>query len=431
MTLCKLFGINAMLLALFFCAFGEGLAAQDCRFGNDDMDDIQRIRRCLEQFGPGSWTAENGFTLLHRAARYSSNPTVVSALLEAGFDPNARTDSVGWTPLHYATRYNENPTVHAILLDAGSNPNEPTNHGWTNLHLAVFVGNPTVVSTLLRGGADPNRSRNDGETALHMAVQQDELTVLSILLDAGADPSIRNNRGDTPFHYSIPFGNSSLVAILLDGGADPDTRDGDGEAPLHVASRFGERALVSTLLNAGANPNAITYNDDAWAPIHFAAEGYEADLVTLLIEAGADPMAKRSDGKTPLNSALVAYSSLKQDVVAALLEGGGDESLTPLHLAVLRGDATELTIALGQGSDPDAADPYGWTPLHYIALTGQSIDEPAVLDRMVAAGANANARDSNGMSPLDLLSRYGGKASAVKTLLEAGAEAGLAASAEH
>ena len=73
--------IGAILIALFFS--GQGLTAQNCSFGNEDMDDIQRIRRCMEDGSPEQWPSVDGFTMLHRAARYTTNPTVVSVIREA------------------------------------------------------------------------------------------------------------------------------------------------------------------------------------------------------------------------------------------------------------------------------------------------------------------------------------------------------------
>ena len=389
MTLRHLFGIEATLLVLFFCATGEGLAAQDCTFGNDDMDDIQRIRGCMEGSTAADWPGVDGsFTMLHRAARYTSNPAVVSVILEVGFDPNGKTDS-GWTALHYAARYNANSAVSSILLDAGSDPNQSNNFGLTPLHLAVSVGNRTVVSILLAAGADPNRSKNDGETPLHMAVEEVDRTVLSILLDAGADLNRRNS---------------------------------NGEAPLHRALREGDPSIVSLLLDAGADATARIYHDEDWTPLHLAAVTDQPVLVTMLLGAGADPLAKSDDGRTPLHSAV--YFTANQAVVSALLDVGAGAGLTPFHLAALTGDGVALTVAVVRGADPNATDDYGWTPLHFAALAGRWGDSSAnTISDLVDAGADLNAMDRHGMTPLGLVSEYGGKVSSVTALLDAGAVA--------
>ena len=42
----------------------QELVAQDCNFDNDDMDDIECIRRCMARFGPGNWI--NTTSLIHQ-----------------------------------------------------------------------------------------------------------------------------------------------------------------------------------------------------------------------------------------------------------------------------------------------------------------------------------------------------------------------------
>ena len=365
-------------LALLICTASQAQAAQDCDFNSDQMDDIQRIRSCMERYGPSDWSAQGGYTMLHRAAQYTSNPTVVSVILDAGFSPNAKTDN-GWTPLHHATaRYDNHAVAHV------------------------------VASVLLDAGADPNARRNDGATPLHGALRH------------------------------LP-----LVSVLVDAGANPNVRDGDGQAPLHTAAAWGEHFIVSALLSAGADPKAITYDDDAWTPLHYAAttgEDYAAlggdpiAVVSFLLSAGADPMAKSADGRTSLHIA-VSYSRYRKSsrdrpLVSALIDGGAGADLSSAHVAVLTGELADLTSALEKDADPSGADAYGWTPLHFAALAGRWIRDPAMIPELVAAGGDTDAKDRNGLTPFGLLSRYGGKAWVAKALLSAGGDGGTATGPE-
>jgi hypothetical protein len=58
---------------------------------------------------------------LHLAARHSSAPAVIAALLEGGADPKAK-DGKGVTPLHLAARHSSAPAVIAALLEGGADP---------------------------------------------------------------------------------------------------------------------------------------------------------------------------------------------------------------------------------------------------------------------------------------------------------------------
>ena len=308
-----------------------------------------------------------------------------------------------------------------------------TPDGETILHTAAGrTNNPTIVILLLEAGADPNARDDWGSTPLHRGVHNANLVVTSHLLAAGADPNIRNNRGNTPLK-SAPLVNRALVSMLLEAGADPNIRGNYGYSTLHNAVRFGNPApVVSMLLDAGADPGAITYDEDAWTPLHLAAVGDDPALVATLLNAGANPLATSADGQTPLHSA--AYHG-SRSVVSALLAGGAGAGFTTLHAAALTGDRAALATALEEDGDPDAADSYGWTPLHFAALAGRWTDEPMMIENLVAAGADPEARNLNGMTPMGVLSKYGSKASVAAALLRAragtGPDAGLAAGRER
>lgn len=391
------FAAKATLLLLPLAVTSQAVAAQDCSFGNDDMDDIQRIRTCMQRHGTTGWTDPNGFTMLHRAARYSSNSTVISVILDTGFNPNARDDS-GWTPLHYAVD-NDNQVVMSVLLDAGADPDVRNDNGDTPLQRAVF-------------------------DAVYGEEGRYQLVVT--LLEADANPNIRDASGDTPLqtavlNAAISGEHRQLVSFLLEAGADPNLRDADGDLPLQNASLFSDWVLASMLLEAGTNPNSR--DNDGEPLLHGAISSGKRQLVSALLDAGADPLARSADGHRPLHSA--AYHTTDRALVAALMRGGAGAELTAAHLAVLNGDRVELATALEEVADPHAIDNYGWTPLHFAALAGRWTGEPLIVEDLITAGADPDARDFNGSAPLDLLMRYGGSASVAAVLLRAGSAASL------
>lgn len=73
---------------------------------------------------------------------------------------------------------------------------------------------------------------------------------------------------------------------------------------------------------------------------------------------------------------------------------------------------------LDAGADPNARTEDGWTPLH---LAAESSDSPSVIAALLAAGADIEARESRGMMPLHVAAD-GGVPAVVAALLDAGAD---------
>ena len=120
--------IAAAVTALAAAAAVPAVAAQDCSIGRDGWDDIQRFRECIEEHVLEAWSP----WVLHSAARWTTNPTIVRLLLQAGADANALDDG-GLSPLHHGAR-NTNPMVASHLLDAGADLDARDNDGYTALH---------------------------------------------------------------------------------------------------------------------------------------------------------------------------------------------------------------------------------------------------------------------------------------------------------
>jgi ankyrin repeat protein len=89
---------------------------------------------------------------------------------------------------------------------------------------------------------------------------------------------------------------------------------------------------------------------------------------------------------------------------------------TALHWAVHHDDVAQVQKLLKEGANPNATNDYGATPLSEAAVTGN----PAVLSALIKAGAEVNGVNPAGQTALMVLARTSNVA-AVRVLLKAGA----------
>jgi ankyrin repeat protein len=154
------------------------------------------------------------------------------------------------------------------------------------------------------------------------------------------------------------------VLALLERGADVDAMGRDGTPALHWFVRTGDGTTVHRLLEAGADPDLA--NRNGVTPLSLAASNGDVAMLRLLLDAGADPDAADQAGETPLM--LVAAIGVEA-AAAALLEFGAqvdrrDEAYeqTALMFAARAGHADLVSRLLAAGADPNARTRTGETP---------------------------------------------------------------------
>jgi truncated hemoglobin YjbI len=133
--------------------------------------------------------------------------------------------------------------------------------------------------------------------------------------------------------------------------------------------------------------------------LHDAAMAGEAESAAALIRSGSDPDAKEQEGHTPL------YRASTGEVARVLLAAGatvdvpsGPTRGTPLHQAARRGYGSVAAALLDHGADIEARDNKGQTPLRRAVNCRQL----RLVQLLVRRGANPHAEDSRGVTPLDV-----------------------------
>lgn len=86
-----------------------------------------------------------------------------------------------------------------------------------------------------------------------------------------------------------------------------------------------------------------------------------------------------------------------------LAEGG--ESLTALHFAAREAREDLVRVLLAAGADVNAQDSLGYTPLHHVVTAANS--EPTLVSLLLEHGADSNKKENRGLSPIDLAKESG------------------------
>ena len=70
----------------------------------------------------------------------------------------------------------------------------------------------------------------------------------------------------------------------------------------------------------------------------------------------------------------------------------------PLHGAVATGDINQVERLIAKGADVNAKDNHGFTPLHFAAERG----DKDIAELLIVKGANIDAKNQYGTTPLHL-----------------------------
>lgn len=195
----------------------------------------------------------------------------------------------------------------------------------------------------------------------------------------------RLDQGLTPLMHAASHGDAAETARLLkDAHAAVNARDKDGNTALMYACRSRVPEIVGALLAAGADVRLR------------GADGADA-LLWALKKIPAVP-GQQQGGNPPLANRLVIVDKLLARGVSL---GTADQlGQNALHYAADEGDTELLEFLLGRGANIEAPDTRGRTPLMHAALVASG---DGALTLLIKHGANVNARDAANASVLKLV----------------------------
>ncbi len=393
-------------------------------------------------------------TPLHFAAA-SGSVRAVEALLDAGADANATEESWGQTPLIFAASKGRTEAVRSLLA-AGADASMHTRVvdvvaravtdriERSERNRRVAAGEPwgPEIAEALRREQEEESRRERAEAA---SLEESETRMIEEPEPLSYGELVGGHGGLTALLHAAREGHAETAFALLDGGADIDrTSAGDGTSPMLMAAINGHYDLAMRLLARGADPNLASQAgatplfaalNTHWAPksrypqqhIYMQQDHTYLEVIGKLLEAGADPNVRLSKH--------LWFMSFNFDLLQIDAKGA-----TPFWRAAYALDVEAMKLLVAHGADPsiptekvpsrrygrggdDTADASGLPPVpvggpavypvHAAAGVGygqgfagnahRHVPDawlPAVRYLVEELGADVNARDHEGFSPL-------------------------------
>ena len=243
---------------------------------------------------------------------------------------------------------------------------------------------------------------------LFMAIQHHDLVAVEHLLNTGANIEARGTNGMTPLMEATEEGDVPLVSLLLENRANPNAKDEQGETALSWAARGGSARLVNLLVRLS----------DTSAKNHALFEAIRGGPVVLTIVDTNLPNRPQPQSSEIVTSWTATVESLLAH--GADLEGKDEDGATPLLEAAGYAQTDIFKLLMQKGARLDVTDKYGNTALIAAACqcavaTMNSSHE--VMQILLDAGADVNARNHDGETALIMASGMTGDASILELLL--------------
>jgi truncated hemoglobin YjbI/ankyrin repeat protein len=179
----------------------------------------------------------------------------------------------------------------------------------------------------------------------------------------------------TPVDHAVAGGQAAALRLILEHGAEPDVRT------LRGAAARGDAEMVSLLLERGADATRIGVG--RWV-LHpeiaslLAGHGAAIDSSGSWIGASCTGNQGRKDDPEYVRALLrhgARATDRRTDVQA---RGATALNATALHYAAKAGFLGTIEVLIENGADPDARDGHGRTPLDWLEQAAPSVSRAAV-----------------------------------------------------
>jgi ankyrin repeat protein len=299
---------------------GDVAAAAAMICGHEEIT-LLLIEQMVGAGGNISLQNGNGWTLLHHAARHSSE-AVVCSLLDAGADISV-TDADGKTPLDIALERHQNDKIIDILLERSRHTAIPSHTRARMFEDVIRGGNTHRAQTLLRKCPPPWPQAHINSLLWKCAGQapnyeQQQFNLVADLAHSGTSAlHFTNEGGWSALHYlcSAQPANSvsarEMIQLLIGEGMRLDGRNHAGLTPLHRAIYTKNRVPSQLLLRGYCTRQGRVSIPDFKAAID----------CLMKLDVGISSLVMDSNGFTAIDRAVMEFKDKQVRAVFGMLLG--------------------------------------------------------------------------------------------------------------
>lgn len=371
----------------------------------------------------------------------SSAPAPTAAPSTAAPTPEPETDQGTLNQRLRDAAWKGDVDAASELLAKGADVNAKDHSIQSAYLIAASEGHLPFVKLALENGASVSDTDSWGSNALTRASERGHAAIAGVLIQADIERNQENKIGYLPIHEAIWLGQGDegavdTVRVLVAGGADVE-RESAAErlTPLQMAQDRGFDEITATL-EAALSPDEVK---DPGVELLLSAAIGDADQVARMLRLGGDIESKDSQERTAL---LLATTSDQVDAAKLLVNLGAEVDVkdaaeeSPWLLAAGEGDvdmgkalqqadpdmeitnadgSTALIVAAAAGHEEyvkylltlpnagvNAVNTLGYTALIEAVRLGEDTSgTQAIVTALLAAGANPELTDANGMTAAD------------------------------